>query len=85
MMELSLGALLGAIVGAAIGGASYAALIGRLEGALRRMEGADAERSEFESDISLTRRAILGFDLVLCTALGYWLGARYISPAIGAE
>jgi len=84
-MELSLGGLLGAMVGAMIGGATYAALIGRLDGVLRRMEGADAERKDVESDVSLMRRAILGFDVVLCTAIGYWLGARYIGPAIGAE
>jgi len=85
MMDLSLGGLLGAIVGAMIGGASYAALIGPLDGVLRRMEGADAEREDLESDVSLMRRAILGFDIVLCTAIGYWLGARFLSPALGAE
>ncbi len=85
MMELSLGGLLGAVLGAMIGAASYAALIGRLDGVLRSMEGADAERKDLEAEVSLMRRAILGFDVVLCTAIGYWLGARYLSPALGAE
>lgn len=85
MMDLSVGSLLGAIGGAMIGGVSYAALIGRLDGMLRRMEGADAERQDLEADVSLMRRAILGFDLVLCTAIGYWLGAKYLGPAFGAE
>ena len=85
MMDLSLGGLLGAIVGAIIGGGSYVALIGPLDRTLRSMEGADAERKDFEADVSLMRRAILGFDLVLCVAIGYWLGTRYLSPALGAE
>ena len=85
MMELSLGGLLGAIAGAMIGGVAYAAVIGRLDVALRSMEGADAERKDLEADVSLMRRAILGFDVVLCTAIGYWLGAKYLSPALGAE
>ena len=85
MMELSLGALLGAIAGAMIGAVGYAALIGWLDGVLRSVEGADEERKDLESDVSLMRRAILGFDVVLCTAIGYWLGARYLGPAFGAE
>ena len=84
-MELTLGGLLGAMVGAIFGGANYAMLIGTLNGLLKSMEGAQAEREEFESNVSVMRRAILGFDVLLCTALGYWLGTMFLSPAIGAE
>ena len=85
MMELSLGGLLGAISGAIIGGAGYAALIGPLDALLKSLEGAEAERQDFDSDVSLMRRAILTFDLALFAVIGYWLGTRYLSPAIGAE
>jgi hypothetical protein len=84
-MELTLGGLLGAVVGAIFGGANYAMLIGTLDGLLKSMEGAEAERQEFASNVSVMRRAILGFDVLLCTALGYWLGTMFLSPAIGAE
>jgi hypothetical protein len=84
-MELTLGGLLGAVVGAIFGGANYAMLIGTLDGLLKSMEGAEAERQEFASNVSVMRRAILGFDVLLCTALGYWLGTMLLSPAIGAE
>jgi hypothetical protein len=85
MMALSLGGLLGATAGAILGAVAYVALIGRLDALLRSMEGAEAERRDVESEVSLLRRAILGFDLALCMGLGYWLGSRYIAPAIGAE
>ncbi len=84
-MELTLGGLLGAMAGAIIGGANYAMLIGYLDGLLRSMEGTETEREEFASNVSVMRRAILGFDILVCTALGYWLGTMFLSPAIGAE
>jgi hypothetical protein len=82
-MELTLGGLLGAIAGALIGALNYAALIGYLDGWLKSAEGAEAERADFESNVSAMRRAILGFDVVICAGIGYWLGTRFLSPAIG--
>jgi hypothetical protein len=84
-MELSLGGLLGAMAGAIVGGVNYAMLIGYLDGLLRSMEGTEVEREEFASNVSVMRRAILGFDVLICAAIGYWLGASYLTPAIGAE
>jgi len=84
-MELTLGGLLGAVIGAIFGGANYAMLIGTLNGLLTSMEGTEAEREEFTSNVSVMRRAILGFDVLICAALGYWLGTMFLSPAIGAE
>ena len=84
-MELTLGGLLGAMAGAIFGGANYAMLIGTLDGLLRSMEGTETEREEFASNVSVMRRSILGFDILVCTALGYWLGTMFLSPAIGAE
>ena len=84
-MELTLGGLSGAVIGAIFGGANYAMLIGTLDGLLRSMQGTEAERQEFASNVSVMRRAILGFDVLVCAALGYWLGTMFLSPAIGAE
>jgi hypothetical protein len=84
-MELTLGGLLGAVIGAIVGGANYAMLIGTLDGLLKSMEGAEAERQDFTSNVSVMRRTILGFDVLVCAALGYWLGTMFLSPAIGAE
>jgi hypothetical protein len=84
-MELTLGGLSGAVIGAIFGGANYAMLIGTLDGLLRSMQGAEAERQEFASNVSVMRRMILGFDVLVCAALGYWLGTMFLSPAIGAE
>jgi|GEM_PF-2638930 len=84
-MELTLGGLLGAVIGAIFGGANYAMLIGYLDGLLRSMEGVDTEREDFLSNVSVMRRAVLGFGVLVCAALGYWLGTTFLSPAIGAE
>jgi len=84
-MELTLGGLLGAMAGAIVGGANYAMLIGYLDGLLRSLEGAEAERADFESNVSVMRRAILAFDLVICAGVGYWLGTSYLSSALGAD
>jgi hypothetical protein len=83
-MELTLGGLLGAIAGAILGGVNYAMLIGYLEDWLKSVEGTQAERADFESNVSAMRRAILGCEVVICAAIGYWLGTGYLSPAIGA-
>ena len=84
-MELTLGGLVGAMVGAIFGGANYAMLIGTLDGLLQSTQGNEAEREEFGSNVSVMRRAILGFDVLICAGLGYWLGTMFLSPAIGAE
>jgi hypothetical protein len=85
MMQLTLGGLLGAIAGAILGGVNYAMLIRYLEGWLKAAEGTEAERADFESNVSVMRRAILGFDVVIFAAIGYWLGTSYLSPALGAD
>ena len=84
-MELTLGGLLGAMAGAVLGGVNYAMLIGYLDGWLKAAEGTEAERADFESNVSVMRRAILGFDVVIFAAIGYWLGASYLGPALGAD
>jgi hypothetical protein len=84
VIDLTLGGLLGAILGAIVGGANYAMLIGTLDGLLKSMEGTETERQDFASNVSVMRRAILGFDLAICAGIGYWLGTSYLSPAIGA-
>ncbi len=83
-MELTLGGLLGAMAGAILGGVNYAMLIGYLEGWLKTAEGTESERADFEDNLSVMRRAILGFDVVIFAAIGYWLGTSYLSPAFSA-
>ena len=85
MMELTLGGLLGAVAGAIVGGANYAMLIGYLDGLLKSAEGVEAEREDLASNVSVMRRAILAFDVLICAGIGYWLGTNYLSSAIGAE
>ena len=84
-MELTLGGLLGAMAGAILGGVNYVMLIGYLDGWLSAAEGTEAERADFGSNVSVMRRAILGFDVVIFAAIGYWLGTSYLSPALGAD
>ena len=84
-MELTLGGLLGAVAGAILGGVNYAMLIGYLDGWLNAAEGVETEHADFESNVSVMRRAMLGFDVVICAAIGYWLGTSYLSPALGAD
>ena len=85
MIELTLGGLLGAMAGAILGGVNYAMLIGYLEGWLKAAEGTEAERADFEANVSVMRRAVLGFDIAICMGVGYWLGTNYLSPALGAD
>jgi hypothetical protein len=75
-MELSLAGLLGAFVGCVLGVINYAVIVGFVEGRLRALEKAQgaAERAAFERKISLMRRIILGVDIVLFAAVGYWFG-----------
>ena len=75
-MELSLAGLTGAFVGCVLGVINYAVIVGFVEGRLRALDTSQgpAERAEFERKISLMRRIILGIDIVVFAAIGYWFG-----------
>ncbi|MEA2872026.1 MAG: hypothetical protein QOH67_2002 [Hyphomicrobiales bacterium] len=84
-MELSLAGFLSAIVGTAIGVANYVVVVPFVEQRLRALDKSEtaAEREEFESKISVMRRLVLGIDIFTFGGLGYWLGARFLGPALG--
>ena len=82
---LSLGGFLGAIVGTAIGVANYVMVVPFVEQRLRALDKSEtaAQRQEFEDKISVMRRLILGIDVFMFGGLGYWLGLRFLGPALG--
>jgi hypothetical protein len=75
-MELSLAGLLGAFVGTVLGVINYAVIVGFVERRLRALDTSQtpAERAEFERKISILRRTVLGIDIVVFAAIGYWFG-----------
>ncbi|HKA72054.1 MAG TPA: hypothetical protein VKE26_09625 [Xanthobacteraceae bacterium] len=75
-MELSPAGFVGAVIGTIIGVINYAAVVVFVESRLRKLDRSQtsAEREEFERKLSLLRRLVLGIDIVVFAALGYWLG-----------
>ncbi|MEA2877406.1 MAG: hypothetical protein QOF14_2602 [Hyphomicrobiales bacterium] len=86
-MELSLAGFLSAIAGTAIAVANYVVVVPFVEQRLRALDKSEtaAEREEFESKISVMRRLVLGIDIFTFGGLGYWLGARFLGPALGID
>ena len=84
---LSLGGFLGAIAGTAIGAINYAITVPLIEKRLRELDKSEtaAQRQELENKISLMRRLILGIEVLFLGGLGYWLGMRYLGPALGID
>jgi hypothetical protein len=75
-MELPLGGLIGAMIGTVLGAVSYALTLGVVVGRLRALDTSQTadERAAFEAKISLMRRLVLGLDIVVFAAIGYWIG-----------
>ncbi len=75
-MEFSLPGLVGAAVGIVIGVINYGVFVSFVEKRLRALDKSKtpAERAEFERKISLMRRIVLGIDVVVIGAVGYWFG-----------
>ena len=75
-MELSPAGFVGAVVGTIIGVINYAAVVAFVESRLRKLDRSQtsAARQEFERKLSLLRRLVLGIDIVVFAALGYWFG-----------
>ena len=84
---LSFGGFLGAIVGTILGAINYVIVVPLLEQRLRALDKSETakEREEFESKISLMRRLILGIEVLTLGGLGYWLGMRFLGPALGID
>jgi hypothetical protein len=75
-MEISLPALIGAFVGTVIAVINYGMLIALMERRLRALDKSQTpeQRADFERKISLMRRIVLGTDVLLFAAVGYWFG-----------
>jgi len=75
-VELSPAGFVGAVIGTIIGVINYAAVVVFVESRLRKLDRSQtsAEREEFERKLSLLRRLVLGIDIVVFAALGYWFG-----------
>ncbi|MCZ7657006.1 MAG: hypothetical protein M5U07_03750 [Xanthobacteraceae bacterium] len=75
-MEFSLPGLLGAFVGIVLGVINYGVVIAVVEKRLRALDKSrsPAEKAEFERKVSLLRRIVLGLDIVVFAAIGYWFG-----------
>ena len=84
---LSLGGFIGAIAGTAIGAVNYVITVPLIEQRLRALDKSEtaAQREELETKISLMRRLILGIEVLTLGGLGYWLGMKYIGPALGID
>jgi hypothetical protein len=75
-MDFSLPGLIGAAVGIVIGVINYAMIVSFVEKRLRALDKSQsaAELAEFERKISLMRRIVLGVDVLVFAAVGYWFG-----------
>ena len=86
-MLISLAGFLGAIVGTILGAINYVIVVPLLEQRLRALDKSEtkAEREAFETKISLMRRLILGIEVFTFGGLGYWLGMKFLGPALGID
>ncbi len=75
-MEFSLPAWLGGLSGTIVAVAIYVPGIRIIERRLRAhgVPAALEQRAAFEDRLSVLRRVILGADIALLAALGYWIG-----------
>ena len=75
-MDFPVAGFLGAIAGVVIGVINYALVIRVVESRLRALDRSQSaeERKEFENKLSLMRRIVLGIDIVVFSAVGYWAG-----------
>jgi hypothetical protein len=75
-VDYSLPGFIGAFVGVVIGVINYAVIIAIVEGRLRKLDRSQTreERNEFERKTALMRRIVLGIDVVVFSAVGYWFG-----------
>jgi hypothetical protein len=84
-MEFSLPAWLGGLAGTVIAVAIYVPGIRAIERHLRAQGGPKTleQRTAFEEKLSVVRRLILGADIVILAALGYWIGYAISPPSVG--
>jgi hypothetical protein len=75
-VEYSLPGFIGAFIGVVVGVINFGVIISIVQGKLRKLDRSQtpAERDEFERKLSLMRRIVLGIDIVVFSAIGYWIG-----------
>jgi len=75
-MEISLPAWLGSLAGTIVAVAVYVPGIRVVERRLRAQSSPQTleSRAAFEDRLSIARRLILGVDIAILAALGYWIG-----------
>jgi hypothetical protein len=86
-MELSLPAWLGALCGMIVALAIYVPGIRIVERHLRKSSGANTaeQRAALEDKLSVMRRLILGCDIAVLAAAGYWIGNMLGGKIFGAS
>jgi hypothetical protein len=77
MIDLSLAGMLGTVIGIVLAAFAYGPLVGFVERGFRPgdVSASAEEREAFEQERSLLRRAVLAFDILVLSGIGYWLGA----------
>jgi hypothetical protein len=75
-VEYSLSGFVGAFIGVVLGVISYMLTGSTIERAMRQNDQSKTpqEREAFEQRLSVIRRVVLGLDIAVFAALGYWLG-----------
>jgi hypothetical protein len=78
-LDFSLPAWIGALVGTVIAVVIYVPMIRVFEQKQRAQSGPMTldQRRAFEDKLSVTRRLILGADIAILAAAGYWLGTTF--------
>jgi hypothetical protein len=86
-MELSLPAWLGALCGMIVAAAIYVPGIRIVERRLRAASEPKTieQRSAFEDKLSVMRRVLLGFDIAVLAAVGYWIGNMLGGKMLGGN
>jgi Na+/glutamate symporter len=75
MIAISYAGLAGATVGLLVAALIYGPLAAAVERRLRaRRVPAAEDQATFAQDLSLVRRGVLAFDILVFGGLGYWIG-----------
>lgn len=83
MIAISYAGLAGATVGLLVAALIYGPLAAAVERRLRaRRVPAAEDHATFAQDLSLVRRGVLAFDILVFGGLGYWLGDTIGGSAI---
>jgi hypothetical protein len=77
VIDLSFAGLIGAMLGTVVAAIVYHLFIGNLERAVQARAQSLPEDERGDVSLSVVRRIVLTFDLLVFAALGYWLGSMF--------